>query len=71
MEIEWDFVTKWALMFILSFTPAVHAALMKVRFGMMSTEPRSILRVNLYDFGLMSTTAICVATMILLVIPRL
>jgi len=59
MEIPWESVAKWALLFILSFAPAVHAGFMQTRYGITASGTRSTLRVNLYNFGLISTTVAC------------
>ncbi len=61
MEIPWKSIADWTIIFILSFFPAVHAIIMKARYGINTQGPRAILRVNLYDFGIMSSTAISVS----------
>lgn len=63
MAIQWEILSKYALLFVLGLLPAVHAYFMKRRFGICASGPRAVLRVNLYDFGLILTTAICTAGM--------
>jgi hypothetical protein len=40
---------------------------MKARYGISATGPRSILRINLYDFGLMGLTSTCTAILMFVV----